>query len=290
MWALGQRLSNQNIDTPLKEMKPTIEYGTLSNMKKHLSKIAKKIKQKGFHSSISPVVIGIAGYGNVSNGAQEILDLFPVETISPSKLGTLSSHASNHCIYKVVFTEEDMVKHNVHKDAFNLQEYYKYPEKYHSVFHTYVPHLTALINCIYWDERYPRLISKEFITHNYAPNFKLQVIGDISVDINGSIEFTEKITTPDNPCFIYHPPTDSITDGLFGEGIAVLAIDNLPCELPGESSHMFSETLLKFIPLVVNTDFRTNFQKCNLPPEIKRAVILYHGKLTPDYQYIDKFL
>jgi alpha-aminoadipic semialdehyde synthase len=117
------------------------------------------------------------------------------------------------------------------------------------------------------------------------------VIGDISADVNGAVEFTEKTTTPDNPVFVYNPNTNMITDGYKGDGIVVMAVDNLPCELPRESSQWFSETLLQFIPDIMNTDFTVaDFNAVALPFEIKNAVILYQGKLTPSYRYINKYL
>jgi addiction module HigA family antidote len=131
---------------------------------------------------------------------------------------------------------------------FNLQEYYKQPHLYRSIFQQYIQHLSILMNCIYWDKQYPRLITKECMKENFTDQHKLQVIGDISADINGSIEFTEKITTPDNPVFIYNPIKDDIIEGFTGNGIIVLAIDNLPCELPKESSQYFSSSILSFIP------------------------------------------
>jgi hypothetical protein len=70
-----------------------------------------------------------------------------------------------------------------------------------------------------------------------------------------------------------------------------MAVDNLPCELPRESSQSFSEILLRFVPEIMNADFTVaDFNKVTLPVEIKNAVILYHGKLTPTYLYINKYL
>ncbi|MDH7507268.1 MAG: hypothetical protein QHH15_05745, partial [Candidatus Thermoplasmatota archaeon] len=70
-----------------------------------------------------------------------------------------------------------------------------------------------------------------------------------------------------------------------------LAVDNLPCELPAESSKYFSETLMDFIPKIMKVDFNVdNFENLKLPSEIKKAVILFKGKLTPDYNYINKYL
>ena len=119
----------------------------------------------------------------------------------------------------------------------------------------------------------------------------MKVIGDISVDINGAIEFTEKITSLDNPVFIYNPFTGKIKDGYADEGVIVLAVDNLPCEISYESSKYFSEVLMRFIPDLMKADFNIeNFEDLKLPFEIKNAVILYKGKLTPNYSYINKFL
>jgi alpha-aminoadipic semialdehyde synthase len=117
------------------------------------------------------------------------------------------------------------------------------------------------------------------------------VIGDISCDINGAIECTVKVTSPDKPVFVYDPLTDAIKDELIGEGIVVMAVDNLPCELPRESSQAFSEILWRFVPSIMDADFTVrDFDRLELPFEIKNAMILYHGKLTPSYSYINKYL
>ena len=291
LWAFGQRLKLKGISTPLENVKQTIHYKSLSDIKKHLTEMGEKISDQGLPESISPLIVGFAGYGNVSRGAQEILDILPVEEISPGEISSTSSNYSTNVVYKVVFKEEDMVeKINNPSENFELKDYYEHPEKYKSVFEQYIPHLSILMNCIYWDARYPRLITREFIKKNFYRDFKLQIIGDISVDIEGAIELTKKVTTPDNPVFVYNPKTEEITDGYAGEGIVVMAVDNLPCELPRESSISFSETLISFIPDIVKADFSVDFEDLNLPSEIKKAVILHHGKLTPDYEYINKFL
>ncbi|UCF12438.1 MAG: hypothetical protein JSW06_10445 [Thermoplasmatales archaeon] len=290
LWAFGQRLNSKNIDTSFNEIKQTIYYKNLDEIKEHFKKIGKKIQQNGLSDSLTPLIIGFAGYGNVSKGGQEILDILPEEEILPKEMEKIYDNPSNKCIYKVVFKEEDMVEPISSNDSFDLQDYYQYPEKYQSIFERYVPYLTILMNCIYWNTQYPRLVTKDFLKKNYTECLSLQVIGDISIDINGAIEFTEKATTPDNPVFVYNPLSDTIKDGYIDEGVVVMGIDNLPCELPRESSHAFSIALHTLVPEIVKADFTQDFDNCNLPPSIKKAVILYHGKLTPDYQYIDKYL
>lgn len=290
LWAFGQRMKWKGIKTPFTEIKQTIHYSDLDEAKKHIRKIGKMIEQGDIPNSLTPFVVGFAGYGNVSKGAQEILDILPVKEISPKQLETIHKDSSDRIIYKVVFKEEDMVEPISTEKDFDLQEYYNHPHLYHSVFQQYINRLTILMNCIYWDKQYPRLITKKFMKENYNGLTKLQVIGDISVDINGAIEFTEKATSPDNPIFVYNHLSGEIIDGYAGSGIVIMAVDNLPCELPKESSQAFSNSLFRFVPPIVKADFSVDFDSLNLPPEIKKAVILHHGKLTLDYQYINKFL
>jgi len=290
LWIFGQRLKWMGIDTPFSEIKQTITYKDLDHVKEHLTQIAEEIQKKGLSHKITPIVVGFAGYGNVSKGAQEILDILPVKEIQPDQLETFSKDFSDNIIYKIIFKEKDMVEPISSEKEFDLLEYYNSPELYRSIFQKYIPYLSILMNCIFWNKKYPRLITKEFLKENYTDNMKLQVIDDISVDINGAIEFTEKVTTPDNPVFTYNPKIDRITDGYQSDGVVVVAVDNLPCEVPKESSRAFSNSLMKFIPDIVKADYSVDFEKLDLPAEIKKAVILYHGKLTPDYQYMNKFL
>ncbi len=290
LWAFGQRLEWQGIKTPFSEIKQTIHYNGLDEIKNHLKDIGKKIEQQSLPESVTPLVIGFAGYGNVSTGAQEILDILPVKEITPKQLEAVHETPSNKVIYKVIFKEEDMVEPVSSEGKFDLQDYYNHPNLYRSIFQQYIRRMSILMNCIYWDEKYPRLITKEFLEENYTGQLKLQVVGDISVDINGAIEFTEKSTSPENPVFVYNPLRDDIIDGYKGNGVAVMAVDNLPCELPRESSKAFSDSLWHFIPGIVKADFSKDFDNLALPPEIKKAVILHRGKLTPDYEYINKYL
>lgn len=293
LWIFGQRANWEKIDTPFYKIKQAINYKNLEEIKKKLKEIGKEIKKNGLPESITPFIVGFSGYGNVSNGAQEILDILPVKAINPSELKSIFKNPSNKTVYKVVFKEEHMVEPISPVKTFDLQDYYNHPENYRSVFENYIPYLSILMNCIYWNSQYPRLVTKKFMKNYFKTNKnrKLKVIGDISVDINGAIEFTEKTTSSDNPVFVYNPLTDKITDGYIGEGVVVLAVDNLPCELPAESSKYFSETLMHFIPEIMKADFNVdNFENLKLPSEIKKAVILFKGKLTPNYNYINKYL
>jgi alpha-aminoadipic semialdehyde synthase len=288
LWGYGQRLQNLDIKSPLSEIKQTINYSTLIDAKNHILEIGKKIKHNGLPDEITPLIVGFAGYGNVSQGAQKMIDLFPTKEITPQQLLNKDFSKSNTIIYKTVFKEEHLAKPKQENVSFNLQDYYQFPDKYSQNFEQYLSELSILMNCIYWDNRYPRLVTKNWAKKNEG--FRLQAIGDISVDINGSIEFTEKVTTPASPCFVYNPENDTIVDGVDGKGIIVMAIDNLPCELPKESSLAFSDALIDLIPAIVKTDYSQSFENLNLPIELQHAIIVHRGKLTSEYEYIDKYL
>jgi alpha-aminoadipic semialdehyde synthase len=148
------------------------------------------------------------------------------------------------------------------------------------------------MNCIYWDEKYPRFVSKNYLKNQISKNTipKLKIIGDISCDIEGAIEATTKVTDPGNPVYVYDPIDNVTTDGWEGRGVVILAVDTLPSELPRDSSEEFSSILKKFIPDIAQADYSLDFEQLYLPPEIKSAVIAYHGELTPNYKYIEKFL
>lgn len=292
--ALGQRLEWEGHSTLLADIRPTYEYADLPAAQSDLRLIGQRIIEEGWPLELTPLVIGLAGYGNVSRGAQAILDLLPTRQISPGELLTLAEQEDpdRNIIYKVVFKEEDTVEPIAPGQLFNLQEFFQHPERYRSRFEQYLPHLTVLVNCIYWDARYPRLLTKTAARQLYGGDAppKLRVIGDISCDIEGGIEVTVKATEPDAPCFVWDLATDTALDGVAGKGPVIMAVDNLPCELPVESSTSFSEALLPFIPALAACDFTVDFEQCALPPELKRATIVYHGELTPEYQYLKSYL
>jgi alpha-aminoadipic semialdehyde synthase len=144
---------------------------------------------------------------------------------------------------------------------------------------------------MYWDDRYPRLLSKDFMEKHFQDgNMKLKVIGDVTCDPDGSIEFTHKGTEIEDPVFVYDPISREATMGFDGSGILVMAVDILPSELPRESSQGFGDALVKFVPAIAKADYTKDFEQLHLPSEIKRALILHKGKLTPDFEYINEFL
>jgi len=294
LWALGQRLKHEGKENPFTSIKRAYQYRSLVEAKEEIEKVGRQIHKNGLDRSLVPLTCGFAGYGRVSHGAQEIFDHLPLEEIKPREINAFfkNKNYSSNRVYKIVFKEEHMVEPISSAHRFGLQDYYDYPDKYKPVFESYLPNLTILVNCIYWEPRYPRFVTKKFLRHlwSYDSAPRLKVIGDVSCDVEGSVECTVHSTSPDNPVFVYDPIEDKINDGFEGRGVVVMAIDNLPAEISLESSIFFSNALKSFIPAIAKADFSGDFDHCHLPAPIKNAVIIYRGKFAPDYEYMKEFI
>jgi alpha-aminoadipic semialdehyde synthase len=291
LWSLGLRLKAKGYDTPFAKLKQAYRYSSLEEVKAVISQIGFEIARDGLPQELNPLVIGFTGYGNVSKGAQEIAALLPLKEISPAELLKLKKQNNpTNVLYKVVFKEKDLAK-RIDGSAFELQDYYSHPEKYEGTFEQYIPEITILMNCMYWDARYPKLITKEYLQSKYDENtHSLMVIGDVTCDPGGSIECTYDCTLIEDPVFVYDPKTAKVTKGAGGEGILVMAVDILPSELPRESSEAFSSALAKYVAAIVRADYSKSFDELELPAPMKRALILHNGEFTPDFQYMKEYL
>lgn len=295
IWSLGKRLEVEGVPSAFSRLKQARTYAELSGAQEDMARIAARIAAEGVPQTIHPLVVGFTGYGNVSQGAQEILDILPVQAISPAELKNVAHDRSRdtRVVYKVVFKEEDLVEPLAAGGAFDLDDYFRRGQGgYRSVFGRYLNDLTVLVNCVYWDERYPRLLTLEQCRSLWAPGRspKLKVIGDISCDVNGSVECTVKPTEPGNPVYVYEPATGKVNDGFEGDGPVMMAVEILPSEIPRESSIDFSRVLNRFIPQLATADLSKSFAELDLPPELKRAMIVYKGELTPEYAYLKSAL
>ena len=289
--ALGKRLTSENIRSPFTAVKRPVEYASIHEAMAALEVVGHWIRSEGLPDEIVPLTVGFTGYGNVSQGAQEMLDILPTTEIRPNELKTVTTcrAGAKHTIFKIVFREEDIVVPKHRGGTFVLQDYYDHPEAYEGVFETYLPYLSVLVNCIFWTPRYPRLVTKDYLRNRWKKT-PLKVIGDISCDVDGSIEATVKATDPADPVFVWDPNTDRALSGWEGNGPVIMAVDILPSELPRDASVYFSNVLKEFIPAVARADYDVDFEHLALPEPIKKAVILHRGKLTPDYEYMAKFL
>jgi len=293
LWGLGRRLQEaEGLWTPFLNLRPAHQYANLAEAKEAVAQAGRELADKGVPEALRPFVCGFSGYGHVSQGAQEIYDLLPVEDVTPEELLEGLTPAKDK-VFKVVFREEDMVKPES-GHSFDLQEYYDHPERYQGRFEDYLDHLTMLMNCIYWESRYPRLVTKEFLARRFQSAGghppRLRFVGDVSCDPEGAVEATLACTTPDDPVFVYDPIEQKAQPGFAGRGLAILAVDNLPAELPRDSSVAFSAALGPFVPALAEADMNRPLAETGLPAELQRAVIVHRGKLTESFRYLEAHL
>ncbi|MDG6225122.1 MAG: bifunctional lysine ketoglutarate reductase /saccharopine dehydrogenase family protein [Candidatus Thermoplasmatota archaeon] len=293
LWAAGRRLEWEGVRNPFSSIMTAHEYSDLQGAREHMAQVGRLIATYGIPYSVRPFVVGITGTGNVSRGAQEMLDLLPVVNVKPEELPLLKKRKdTGNVIYKVVFEEKDMYSPVEKGAAFDLQDYYDHPQGYMSRFIDYVPYMSAIINCVYWDPKYPRLLTKTQVKDLYSGHMspKLRVIGDISCDIEGSMEVTIKPTIPDSPVFIYDPWEDKDIPGWKGTGPVVMAVENLPAEIPLEASEYFGGKLMEFIPFLANAAFDGELKDLKLPKPLMNALILFKGDFTESYRYMEDLL
>jgi len=291
---MGEHWAGRGIDTPFAAVRRAHQYDSVEAAREHLTGIGRNIRRDGLPSELCPLTVGILGYGNVSRGAQQIFDCLPTERIAADEINDFvaSGRGDHRTVYVTIFKEQDLVKSVDAGADFDLQDYFDHPERYESRFAHFLPSLTLLVNAVYWDKRYPRFVTwagLKRLDETTRPR-KLNGIADITCDTFGSIECNVKSTDSDMPAYRVDPAAGTTQDGHLGEGIVLLAVDNLPCELPQDASTFFSNQLAPFVPGLLAADYDSTLENSGLPPEIQKAVIVYNGKLTRDFEYLSNHL
>lgn len=293
LWALGRRLRLEKIHNPFDAMHYATSYDRVDDARDTLKNIAEYIRTQGLDDRLVPFVTGFTGYGQVSKAAQSLFDLLPVKTLDADGLEEFfrKGDFDKHIVYKVEFRKNHMYRHSEGK-PFNNELFKEQPELFEENFSRFLPYLTLLINGIYWEPRFPKIVTKAAIKDLFERyrSPRLRIIGDITCDIDGSVELTVKPTNEDNPVFVYLPYEDKIVDGWAGNGPVVLAVDKLPTELPRESSESFGSALSKFVPQLAQVDFRKNTDQLKIPAPFRPAMITHNGNLTTPFDYLKGFL
>ncbi|VDP71119.1 unnamed protein product [Echinostoma caproni] len=246
--------------------------------------------------SLGPLTFVINGDGNVSQGAQIMLDCLPVEYVEASQLKEVAEHGKRNRIYVSVVTVAEYMVHKQRKD-FNAVEYFADPSLYESNFRdTIAPYTSVLINGTYWDARVPQILTCKNVKSllDVRPNIpgspnnegcptlphRLLAICDISADPGGSVEFTEECTTIDEPFNLYNPRTGKTEYQIHGDGILMCSIDNMPAQLPYEASEYFGDTLLPYLPDMIKSNALEPFENYDASPEVKNVISNVESELT----------
>lgn len=224
--------------------------------------------------SLPNVKIIITGDGRVSHGVIEMFDKIGIREVTPR---AFLEDQFQEAVY-VHLRSEHYYEHKEHR-PWDKSQFYHSPEDYYSVFRPYYRKADILINGIFWKEGVPAFFSKEEMKEEA---FRIRVIGDISCDIPGSIPCTLRSTTIESPVYGYHPYLEKETEPYLPHTIDVMAVGNLPCELPVDASSGFGDDLIRSVV--------PHFMETNNSDIITRAIICENGNLMPKYLYLTDYI
>ncbi|HMG91536.1 MAG TPA: NAD(P)-dependent oxidoreductase [Chryseolinea sp.] len=224
---------------------------------------------------LPPVKIILTGAGRVGRGAMETLDTAGIRKVSPADFLT---RQFDEPVYVQLSSADYHTR--IQGGHFNREEFHQHPDRYHSHFGDFSKVADLLMAGAFWNPDAPVLFTKDDML---AKEFKIKIIADITCDIEGSIPSTKKASSIIDPIYDYDPRTDSVKSPLSDERfVTVMAVDNLPCELPRSASEEFGKDLIDRIlkPLFIDD------------PEgiIERATIAKDGALTENFDYLNDYV
>jgi saccharopine dehydrogenase (NAD+, L-lysine forming) len=224
---------------------------------------------------LPPVKIILTGTGRVGRGSMETLDSAGIRKVNATDF--LHRHYDEPVYVQLSSADYHRRKEGGH---FNREEFHKHPEKYESYFLEYTRVADILMAGAFWNPKAPVLFTTADMLE---PGFKVKVVADITCDIDGSVPSTKKATSISDPIYDYDPATDSIQPALAADKfVTVMAIDNLPCELPRSASEEFGRDLIdRVLPMLIGKDKEE---------VIARATIADQGALTAHFKYLQDYV
>ena len=223
---------------------------------------------------LPPVKIVLTGKGKVGMGAKEMLDAMKVKEVGVNDFLT-----KNYT--EPVYVQIDVLDYNKRKDgkALDCNDFYVNPTQYVSDFERFTKVADIFIAGHFYGNDSPVILTRDMLN---AKDNKIKVVADISCDVDGPIASTVRASTIADPFYGYNPSEDKEVDMHHPAAIVVMAVDNLPCELPRDASTGFGEMFLEHvIPAFFNND------KDGI---LERAKITEKGRLTKRFQYLDGYV
>ncbi len=225
-----------------------------------------------FGLKLPKIKVAVTGGGRVAKGIVEIMSMMDIHEVEPEDYVTKTFpypvyvHLKSGLLYK-------------HKETgkYKRADFHEHPGNYECLFHQYIPHTDILMNGIYWEKNIPSLFNAGDIQKE---NFKIQTIADITDDYHGSVPINEGDATIQDPVYGIDKITREKTDPYLPGSVDVMAVGNLPNELPRDASRFFGEQLIKHV-------FEDLYKGSSRM--IDNATILKDGELTETYEYLSDF-
>lgn len=224
--------------------------------------------------SLPPMKIVLTGSGKVAHGAIEILEHLKIQKVGVEEF-------LNESFENPVYCQIDVMDYNKRKDGkeASVPDFYQNPSDYESDFLRFAQAADFFIAGHFYGEGAPVFYTAEDVK---SPAFKLRFVADISCDINGPIATTIRPSTIAEPFYGYDPATDREVDFREKQAITVMAVDNLPCELPKDASEGFGQMFMDHVlPAFFNND---------KDGVLERARMTRDGKLTTRFAYLQDFV
>lgn len=215
------------------------------------------------------VKIAVTGSGRVAHGILEIMNLLGIHEVDPD---VYLQRRFSYPVYTQL-KGPDLYRNRL-TGTYKREEFHNNPENFECIFLPYAEQTDILMNGVYWDKTVPRLFKKEDIRND---SFIIQTIADITDDVNGSIPINVGDQTIEDPIYGISRNNFEKTAAYEAGSIDLMAVGNLPNELPRDASRYFGEQLIKFVlEDLINTG----------SPVIDRATMVKKGAITPPYEYL----
>jgi hypothetical protein len=234
-----------------------------------------KMKQELSKLILPNIKVCLTGSGKVANGAKEILDFLNIRQVS------VKEYLSNS-FDEAVYCKIDVLDYNKRKDGrvLDKSDFYNNAADYESDFMRFASNTDYFIAGHFYDNAAPFLYTREDCK---SVNFKIKVVADVSCDIDGPVASTIRPSTIADPIYGYDPQTESEIDFMDNRAIVVMAVDNLPCELPKDASEGFGEMFLEYvIPAFYNNDKDGILERSKMTTS--------EGELTARYEYLQDYV
>ena len=257
LWTYGKRYGDYSL-------RRAFECFDVNDLKLELRKV-----------KLPPVKIILTGAGRVGKGAMETLDTAGIRKVGVYDFLTKTFD-------EPVYVQLGSSDYHIRREGghFNRDEFHQHPERYDSTFLSFTKVADILMAGAFWNPKAPVLFTREEMC---SPEFKIKIIADITCDVGGSIPSTIRASTIPEPLYDYDPQTGQEKPSLSNDKhVTVMAVDNLPCELPRSASEEFGRDLIdRILPLLFVKD---------ADGVLKRATIAKGGQLTENFAYLEGYV
>lgn len=237
-----------------------------------LQKDYRELIHSYFGLKLPPIKVAVTGSGRVAHGILEVMNLMDIQEV---EVDEFLEETFTYPVY-VHLKGSNLYKH-AQNGTYKRAHFHANPGEYNCLFEPFCAHADILMNGVYWDKNIPRLFSMDTLKQ---PNFHIKTIADITDDAGGSVPCNLGDETMENPIYGVDKITGTKTAPYLNSSVDIMAVGNLPNELPRDASRYFGEQLIKY---VLNDIIEGG------SPMLERATILQEGKLTQAFDFLSNY-